>query len=142
MATKRTDTPLREMTSGSSRTYSQTFPARPDQISQARTFLGHALTGCTMAADAILICSELATNAILHSNSAQPGGQFTVRAEVHEGDYVWIEVEDEGGRWTQGRSCDEGGRGLGIVAALADYWEVSGDDTARVVCVRLDWPQD
>jgi hypothetical protein len=39
----------------------------------------------------VLIVSELASNAILHS--ASQGEFFTVRAELHP-DYVWIEAED------------------------------------------------
>ena len=88
----------------------------------------------------MLICSELAANAVLHSASARPGGRFVVRAEVREGDYVWVEVQDEGGRWAEGEHPGHGGRGLAIVAALADYWDIRGDDTGRVVCARLDWP--
>jgi anti-sigma regulatory factor (Ser/Thr protein kinase) len=42
----------------------------------------------------VLIVSELASNAILHS--ASQGEFFTVRAELHP-DYVWIEAEDLGG---------------------------------------------
>jgi anti-sigma regulatory factor (Ser/Thr protein kinase) len=76
----------------------------------------------------------------VHSDSKRPGGRFTVRAEVREGDYAWIEVEDQGGRWAPGESPDQGGRGLMIVSALADYWDIRGDDTARLVCARLDWP--
>ena len=37
-------------------------------------------------------------------------------------------------------SSDERGRGLDIVTALADYWDIEGDETARVVCARFDWP--
>ncbi|MGH3155981.1 MAG: ATP-binding protein, partial [Streptosporangiaceae bacterium] len=87
----------------------------------------------------VLICSELAANAVVHSASARPGGRFVVRVEVREADYVWIEVQDEGGRWAEGEHPGQGGRGLGIVAALADYWDIRGDDTGRVVCARLDW---
>jgi anti-sigma regulatory factor (Ser/Thr protein kinase) len=93
-----------------------------------------------MAEDAVLICSELASNAVLHSDSSKPGGRFTVRAEVHEGDYLWIEVEDQGGSWDGRASTEEGGRGLDIVAALASEWGVEGDSLARVVWARLDWP--
>jgi anti-sigma regulatory factor (Ser/Thr protein kinase) len=98
------------------------------------------LGDCPAASDAVLICSELAANAVLHSASARTGGRFVVRAEVREGDYVWVEVQDEGGRWAEGEHPGQGGRGLAIVAALADYWDVRGDDTGRVVCARLDWP--
>jgi anti-sigma regulatory factor (Ser/Thr protein kinase) len=138
--TERTHLPVRERTSQSARKHSRTFPARADQIPQARAFLARALAGCPVTEDAVLICSELTTNAVLHSGSARPGGQFTVRAEVREGDYAWIEVEDQGGRWGEDEKPGEGGRGLEIVAALADYWDVEGDETARVVCARLDWP--
>lgn len=79
--TERTDVPVREMTSGSSWKCSRTFPARPEQISRARAFLGRVLADCQIADDAVLICSELCTNAVLHSNSASDGGTFTVRAE-------------------------------------------------------------
>ena len=131
--------PVREMTP-QSWTCSRTFRACPDQVSQARSFLRRVLADCALVDDVVLICSELCTNAVVHSASAGPGGQFTVRAEVREGDYVWLEVEDQGGRWRPAASSDERGRGLEIVAKLADYWDVRGDDTARVVCARLDWP--
>ena len=119
---------------------SRVFRAQPDQVAQARRFLRRMLDGCPAADDAVLICSELVTNAVLHSDSAKPGGVFTVRAEVREGDYVWLEVEDQGGQWVSHEPSETSGRGLGIVASLADYWDVRGDDTARVVCARLDWP--
>jgi len=134
------DVPVRAMTPESPWTCSRAFPAQADQIGQARKFLSRILAGCPVLDDVLLICSELATNAVLHSDSARPGGQFTVRAEVREGDYVWIEVEDQGGRWAEAGHSDQCGRGLMIVAQLADYWDVRGDDTGRIVCARLDWP--
>jgi anti-sigma regulatory factor (Ser/Thr protein kinase) len=122
-------------------TCSRTFPARPDQVAEARGFLRRMLEGCRFADDVVLICSELATNAILHSGSSEEGGWLTVRARVRDGDYVWVEVEDQGGPWTDdGESGDQRGRGLQIVAMLADYWDIRGDDTGRVVCARIDWP--
>lgn len=120
---------------------SRTFPARPDQVAVVRAFFGRVLGGWPLMDDAILICSELATNAVLHSGSSKPGGYFSVHTEVREGDYLWIEVEDQGGRWIEDRnSADLGGRGLEIVTAIADYWDVRGDEDGRVVCARLDWP--
>jgi serine/threonine-protein kinase RsbW len=118
---------------------SQAFPAVPGEISRARSFLRRVLGNCPLSEDAVLICSELCTNAVRHSDSARDGGRFTVRVEVCDGDYLWLQVEDEGGQWAPSLSGDEGGRGLAIVAELADYWDVRGDDTARTVCARLDW---
>jgi anti-sigma regulatory factor (Ser/Thr protein kinase) len=89
---------------------------------------------------ALPVCSELAANAVLHSATARPGGRFTVRAEVWESHYAWLEVEDQGGPWTARDSSAPGGRGLAIVTSLASYWDIGGDDTARVVCARIDWP--
>jgi serine/threonine-protein kinase RsbW len=119
---------------------SRTFPASPEQVTQARRFLSRFLDTCPLADDALLICSELATNAIVHSESGKGEGWFVLRVEVRDQDYVWLEVEDQGGRWDGGHRCDESGRGLEIVALMASYWDVRGDDTGRIVCARLDWP--
>jgi anti-sigma regulatory factor (Ser/Thr protein kinase)/DNA-binding XRE family transcriptional regulator len=119
---------------------SRVFPARPDQVAGARAFLGRVLHGCPMIYDAQVICSELLTNAVRHSRSGLPGGHVTVRAEVREHDYAWLEVEDQGGDWSTADHDDESGRGLEVVAALSDYWDIRGDDTRRMVCARLDWP--
>jgi serine/threonine-protein kinase RsbW len=119
---------------------SRIFPARPDQVANARAFLGRVLCGCPLIYEAQVICSELVTNSIRHSRSALPGGRVIVRVEVREDDYTWLEVEDQGGNWTEAGHGDEGGRGLEVVAALSDYWGTTGDETRRMVCARLDWP--
>lgn len=118
---------------------SRSFPARPDQVACARAFLGRVLHGCPMTYEAQLICSELVTNAIRHSRSALPGDRVTIRTEVREHDYIWLEVEDQGGDWIGERPTDESGRGLAVVAALSDYWDIRGDESRRTVCARIDW---
>jgi serine/threonine-protein kinase RsbW len=121
-------------------TCGRTFPGRADQAGEARAFLRRVLAGCPLSDDLVLICSELAANAVTHSRSAQPGGWFTVRVEVREGDYAFVEVEDQGGRWQDGdQAARQGGRGLAVVGMLADYWDIRGEDTGRVVCARIDW---
>ena len=127
--------------SSSSWLCSRVFPARPDQVAEARAFLGRMLHGCPLIYETQLICSELVTNAMRHSRSARPGGRVTVRAEVRQQEYTWLEVEDQGGDWIDDGLGDEGGRGLKVVAALSDYWDVKGDETRRMVCARLDWPE-
>lgn len=119
---------------------SRCFAARPDQVGEARAFFRRVLEGWPLMDEAVLICSELSANAVVHSGSAGPGGWFVVRAEVREHDYLWIEVEDQGGPWTGRQGSEPGGRGLPIVAAIADYWDVRGDEAGRTVCARLDWP--
>jgi len=120
---------------------SRTFPAHADQVQHARAFLRAVLEDCPAADEVVLVCSELAANAVQHSASGRPGGHFTVRAEVREGESVWIEVEDNGGRWAGRTQTLERRRGLLIVDELSAYWDVRGDETGRVVCARLDWPE-
>ncbi|MDQ2874615.1 MAG: ATP-binding protein, partial [Actinomycetota bacterium] len=126
---------------GSGATCSQAFPGRADQVREARAFLRGILAGSPVTDAALLVCSELASNAVQHSNSARPGGEFTVRVQVREGAWAWIEVQDEGGRWALGKGSDERGRGLVVVDEMADYWDIREHGTSRVFCVRLDWPQ-
>lgn len=126
---------------GPGKTHARVLPGRADQVREARAFLRGILGDCPVADAALLVCSELAANAVQHSRSARPGGTFTVRARTTPGAWIWIEVQDEGGRWAAEKpGTDERGRGLAVVAEAADYWDIREDDESRVVCARLDWP--
>ena len=57
------------------------YPGRADQVSLVRRAVARHLAGCPAADDAILILSEFAANAIVHS--ASRGQFFTVRAELY-----------------------------------------------------------
>ena len=121
-------------------THVQVFPARPEKVSEARRFVAGILAGTPVADDAVLCVSELAGNSVSYSASAGPGGIFTVRAEVHGGDYVWLEVADQGGPW---RPSAPDGRvhGLEIVHRLASESGVAGSVlTGWEAWARLDWP--
>jgi serine/threonine-protein kinase RsbW len=119
----------------------QVLPARPDQVRVARAFLATVLADCPAADDAIVCISELAANSVLHSDSSKIGGTFTVRAEVHPGDYVWIEVEDNGGPWDKRAHRDGRTHGLDIVHELATDSGIDGDPlNGWIVWARLDWP--
>ena len=118
--------------------YKGTFHGRADQVSAARHEVARHLLacGCPVTDDAVLIVSELAGNAVLHS--ASKGQFFTVRTEIFPA-YVWVEVEDLGGDWTVKPPDESRPHGLQVVEALAgpDNWGVDGDERARVVWVRL-----
>jgi hypothetical protein len=119
--------------------YTGTYPGRPDQVHCVRHAIARHLSGFPAADDAILIASELASNAIVHS--ASRGEFFTVRAELHP-DYVWIEAEDLGVPW-HCKPPDGRPHGLDVIEALTgpDGWGV--ETTAgggRVVWARLDLP--
>ncbi len=117
-------------------TYTGVFPGRPDQVSRARREVARYLGGCPASDDAALIVSELATNAVRHSRSRH--GLFTVHSELSR-NCARIEVCDAGGTWDPGDTSKDGGRGLGIVAALAAEWGVDGDARGRTVWARLQW---
>jgi anti-sigma regulatory factor (Ser/Thr protein kinase) len=119
------------------RRYAGSYPADPAQVRHARAALAELLRDCPLAADAILICSEFATNSVLHSAS-RDGGEFTLRAEVHQ-DYVRIEVEDAGGPWLARPREDGRPHGFDVVAAIADpqNWGVDGDARGRIAWARL-----
>ena len=86
------------------RRHTGTFPAEPGQIRHARAALAGWLGGWPLADEAVLVCSEFATNSVVHSAS-RDGGAFTLRVEVRP-DRLRIEVEDGGGPWNGGpRDC-------------------------------------
>jgi serine/threonine-protein kinase RsbW len=116
-----------------------TFPGKAEEVGRMRAALRRELDRCPVADDVLLCASELAANAVLHSSTGKAGGKFTVRAEITPGQSVLIEVEDEGGPW-RGRSHElSGGRGLGIVSALASAWGCRVGGHSRTVWARFDW---
>ena len=117
-----------------------TYPASTEYIRVVRSDLRPLLRDCPMGDEVILCVSELAANAALHSRSRLPGGTFTVRARINPGDHAQIEVEDQGGAWTPGKSDCSGHHGLDIVRALATDWGIEGDRTTRTTWARFDWP--
>jgi anti-sigma regulatory factor (Ser/Thr protein kinase) len=123
-----------------SRTCSRTFPGRADQVAAARTYVAGFLGECPVTDDVVLISSELATNAVMHSASGGPGGWFAISVAVSDQRFAWVEVEDQGGLWATGQHGLPDGHGLSIVAALAEYWSVRGDSGGRVVNARVGWP--
>jgi len=118
--------------------YQRTFHGRADQVQQVRHEVAGYLGECPVADDIVLIASELAANAILHTQSR--GSTFTVRCHASPGQ-VRIEVEDLGGPW---RPRPPGYRphGLDIIQALTgpDGWGTRPAGTGgRTVWARLAW---
>lgn len=75
----------------------------------------------------LLLClTEIATNALKHSDSKN-GGEIVARLSVSE-DEILVSVTDDGGAATYPRIPDEPGetcgRGLRLVEALAGRWGV------------------
>jgi len=124
-------------------TWSRDFPAVPPQAREARLFLAALLGGRRDADEAVLCLSELVGNACLHSRSREPGGRFTVRAQLR-GEQLRVEVRDGGGPWAESRYPDDlHGRGLVIVSRLALRCGRSGDgQSGWRVWFEMDGPPD
>lgn len=78
---------------------------------------------------AVLLLSELFTNAVAHTRSGDPGG--TVRLRIHAHPVIRLEVDDDGADSTSPKALDpsltdEHGRGLELVEMLADRWGALG----------------
>ena len=100
-----------------------TFPGLPAILPSVRKLVRGILADSPCADDMELIAAELASNAIRHSPAGRGGGEFTVTVRTGPG-WARIEVSDTGtGEWNAPEAGDldaEYGRGLAIVAALAD----------------------
>lgn len=121
-------------------TFVGTYPGERGQVRIVRADLGLLLNDCPRADDAVLIASELAANAAVHSKSAAVGGRFTVRCEVSWEGSVWIEVRDQGGPWISREDNDDHPHGLDLIHALAGTgnWGIDGNaEYGRVVWARL-----
>jgi anti-sigma regulatory factor (Ser/Thr protein kinase) len=109
------------------------FRRTSDQIPEARAFVRKTLFrwGETFAVDnALLVTSELFTNAVLHGS-----GRIDIYVTLNQ-EAVRIAVVDDGHRtperWRKrGAAPTPGGRGLRIVDALASTWGNNLDPTGR-----------
>ncbi|MFJ1672014.1 ATP-binding protein [Streptomyces bottropensis] len=116
------------------------FPGLPDQVAEARHFVAALLQERGVADDAVLVVSELATNAVRHTLSGSAGGWFLV-VVAFRADGVRLEVVDQGGdnvpEMCEVVSQDNGGRGLWLVSACAKDWGVKDVPSGRTVWADL-----
>ena len=80
-------------------TWGKTYPGLPAQARAVRADLRTVLGGCPAADTVLLLVSELAANALAHSDSGRPGGTFTVGLTRQPGRGVQAEVRDQGSAW-------------------------------------------
>ena len=114
-----------------------TLPGAVSSVPTARRFVESILTawgGTDVAWTATLLASELATNCALHA-----GTEFALRVTLESG-AVRLEVTDRSPRLPQPRafrSQATTGRGLQLVAALAESWGVEPLVDGKTVWARL-----
>jgi anti-sigma regulatory factor (Ser/Thr protein kinase) len=101
----------------------RTFPAHPGSVPVARRYvtelLGQAPSPLCQTAE--LLVSELTTNVVRHAGAPQ----FVVAVEFTPGERLWVGVTDTGPGSPVPQTpavTAEHGRGLQLVATLADRW--------------------
>jgi anti-sigma regulatory factor (Ser/Thr protein kinase) len=116
-----------------------TLRAEPEQVAEARRLVAGYLRdrGDEDGEVAVLLVSELVTNAILYGH-----GPLELRAHT-EGSALRIEVRDQEPASPPVLRADAelteiGGRGLQLVDTLADRWGWSTEDEGKVVWFELD----
>ena len=104
--------------------------------------MGDVLDGCPVADDAVLLTSELVTNAIAHTASGRGGKVIVTRVP---GRYRGSGSRSGTTGPIRSRSCTrvgearESGFGLGLVELMADRWGHCGGRRGRVVWFMLEW---
>jgi len=110
-------------------------------VRNVREFVAQAVDGCPVADDVILLASEVAANAIVHTASGKDG-TFTVVVHPLD-DLVRVEVHDGGSDSSPDvRAAEDlagSGRGLGLVESLATRWGHLGNRDGRVVWCEAAW---
>ncbi|HLU97849.1 ATP-binding protein [Thermobifida alba] len=133
---------------------STVLPGIPDSVAAARAFVVECLRstpGSTVPDELVeraeLITSELATNAVRHTRSGDPGGSYEVRVEVDRSE-IRAEVRTREPRTPHtaphvlphaGDPCRATGRGLFLVDLLATRWGGLATPAEGVYFV-LRWP--
>jgi anti-sigma regulatory factor (Ser/Thr protein kinase) len=118
-----------------------TLPGQPQQVSAARKFVASTIGACHAQADtALLLTSELVTNAVTHSSSRLPGGTVDVVVAARPAGLL-ISVTDDGSAdqvpVLSNKPGAANGNGLLLVASLADAWGHSDESGRTVVWFRL-----
>ncbi|MEU9287412.1 ATP-binding protein [Streptomyces sp. NPDC048275] len=119
------------------------LPAAPASVGMARRYVRESLgewgASQEWCDNAVLVTSELVTNALTHTASER----IVCRLRIADG-LLHIEVEDQNRGWTlperrQPEPDDQGGRGLLLVGVLSSDWGVrdSADGSRRIVWAVL-----
>jgi anti-sigma regulatory factor (Ser/Thr protein kinase) len=117
------------------------FPGRADQIAHAREFTRRVLASCPVLDEAVLLVSELATNAVEHT-ATRNAGHFHVT--IHQRDRrLLIAITDDGSDHAPvlctAEPLAEEGRGLSLVEIIAHRWGHCGGEHGRTVWFELRW---
>lgn len=116
------------------------FPAELTSAGEARRFVASTLDGLTAVEVidvAVLLTSELVTNAVVHAGSWVEVAVSTPDAAVR------VAVSDESDARPLLEATNdlrEGGRGLALVGRLADAWDVTATGRGKTVWFSVRAP--
>ncbi|AZM55896.1 PAS domain S-box protein [Streptomyces sp. WAC 01529] len=123
-----------------------TFEPVGRSVATARSFVRDTLQGwgfTDIVDDAVVLTSELVTNAVVHAGTAADvlclRSDDAVRIEVSDR-YPEREIPLQQSSLNMGSPDREGGRGLQLCAALATRWGVDYTPTNKQVWFQLDLP--
>lgn len=127
------------MTEPARRAVARTFEPSPESPRLARRFVGDALDdlGAPGASDsAVLLVSELVTNAVLHART-----EVEVIVAVSDDASIRVSVVDRSTAMPSQRSFSAtagSGRGLHLVESMASRWGVASRDEGKEVWFEID----
>ena len=126
--------------------WARAFPGTARQVSAARQFVTSLLEGSPLRDDAVVVVSELFTNAVRHTRSGLPGGLVVVQlsrwllgvriAVTDQGSDLQPVIRSPGSY----REPIDSGNGLYLVACLSRRLEWHDDASGRTVCAVLGRP--
>jgi len=120
-----------------------TLPAVPPAVRLARRATRDALAAWQLGdleETAVLLVSELVTNAVRHARNT---GTITLKLTSTETD-LRAEVHDCDRHWPQPRTpaeCDESGYGFVLIESLAGQWGVHRTMTGKTVWAEIELPE-
>ena len=121
--------------------HEMTFPGTAGQLQRVRAAVRCLLGNCPVAADAVLLISELAANACQHSDSRLPGGHFAIRLQDFPGEYIYADVRDQGSDWDADLDaasiCPHG---LYMLRQLAATRGTAGGRRGRTIWFTITYP--
>lgn len=112
--------------------------SEPELVAAARAFVAQTLIEWeqeTFVPDALLIASELVSNAVLHARTAI---RLTLRSDGLQ--WLRLEVSDQNTRLPLFAACPEdatSGRGLALVEGVSVTWGVVREDDGKTVWAEL-----
>lgn len=122
--------------------WARAFPGTPRHAGAARRFVAGLLEGSPLRDDAVLVLSELFTNAVLHTDSGKPGGLVVVQVSRWRLG-VRIAVTDQGSpsqpvvRGPAACEPAENGNGLYLAAHFAGRLDWHDDASGRTTAAIL-----